>query len=123
MKSDSKVEAGRWRQRALDAEALNAELMGRWFRTFDLLPERQVEGTLARARAALAGKPDPTPQEPPCGVCLGRPRMEAPCLCGGSGRQGDEVIGLRKALYKATAINDAARALVDAFDCLRRALG
>ena len=91
-------------RRLLDEQALNAELMARWFRTFDLLPEGRVDAALARADALLANKPDPTPSEPPCGVCLGtgKPLSKLPCICGGSGLQGDEVIGLRRALYKAT---------------------
>lgn len=120
---DITIEVERLRQQLVDVEALNAELMARWYRTFDLLPKGRVDAALARADAALAGRPDPTPAEPPCGVCLGKPLTEIPCICGGSGRQGDEVIGLRRALYKATAANDATRTFVDAFDRLRKALG
>ena len=40
--------------------------------------------------------------EPKCGVCIGKgdPGTGKPCICGGSGLEIDEVIGLRLALHE-----------------------
>jgi len=44
---------------------------------------------------------DTEPKEPKCGVCIGKgdPGTGKPCICGGSGLEIDEVIGLRLALH------------------------
>ena len=105
-------ERDRLKQTVRDVEMQGAELMARWFRTFDLLPAGRAERAIARADALLAGKPAPATNEPVCGVCLGRPLSLLPCICGDSGLQGDEVVGLRKALYEADVRADAAERLV-----------
>ena len=51
-----------------------------------------------------------------CGVCAGTgiPISGKPCICGGTGLQGDEVAGLRLALFHADNDNERLRAALAA---------